>query len=64
MTNIPNCNKCGIKMKRGIALENGLDTLGDFTGDLNGITVYPSPKKVKMITCWKCPKCGRSIKKI
>jgi len=51
-------------MKEGMALINGWSGgLGDFDGDKEGCTLSPDSKKVKMVPCWKCPKCGHSISK-
>jgi hypothetical protein len=49
-------------MKKGEALKNGFTGSPDFMGDQGGVmTISPDPRKVKMVPCWKCPKCGKSI---
>jgi hypothetical protein len=49
-------------MKQGMALQNGWTGLPDFAGDQSGVvTISPDPRKVAVVDCWKCPKCGRSI---
>ena len=51
-------------MEVGFALVNGWsDGMGDFEGDKEGCTLSPDSSKVRMVPCWKCPKCGHSISK-
>lgn len=62
MTDRPICNKCKVAMKIGEALENGFTGSPDFYGDQSGVmTISADPSKVKMVKCWKCPKCGKSL---
>jgi hypothetical protein len=58
----PACHRCDVPMKEGSALVNGYSGSPDFAGDQSGImTISADPKKVAMVSCWKCPKCGHSI---
>ena len=53
-------------MKSGVALQNGFSGAPDFPGDTGkerGCTVSLDSLKVKIVPCWKCPKCGHSISK-
>lgn len=61
---IPKCKRCNVKMKKGVALQNGVFSMPDFVGDTGkerGCTVSADSLKVKLVRCWKCPKCGNSI---
>lgn len=69
------CKKCNVEMKRSIALENTwVTSVPDFGGvprgtpieqvseeELYGQTIHPGDSG-KMILCFKCPECGRSVK--
>ena len=48
-------------MKKGKALMNGYSGIPDFPGDLNACTLSSDPSIVSMVSCWKCPSCGKSI---
>ena len=61
---IPACKKCHVRMVLGIALVNGTKGSPDFPGDTgkeDGCTQSADSLKVKLVHCWKCPKCGHSI---
>lgn len=49
-------------MKEGIALKNGYSGIPDFAGDTHVCTLSIDTTKADIISVWKCPKCGHSIK--
>jgi hypothetical protein len=58
--NVPHCKKCKCKMKIGIAIENTWGGVPDFIGSTEVVTMSPAGSG-KVIECWKCPSCGKSI---
>jgi hypothetical protein len=54
------CLKCLVPMVAGVALEDVLTGIGDFYASDDVVTVSPSGR-VRMVPCWKCPTCGRSV---
>jgi hypothetical protein len=56
----PNCKRCHVKMKAGIAIEQTWSGIPDFLGSKDVVTISPSGSG-KVIPCWKCPICGYSV---
>jgi len=56
------CTKrnCGGHMKIGIAIQNTFVGIPDFIGDDRIVTMSYGGSG-KLITCYKCPKCGHSV---
>lgn len=54
------CKKCYVEMKSGIALENTVVGLPDFSSDKAPCTVSAGGPG-KLVDCMKCPSCGYSI---
>lgn len=75
MTEMPNCLKCLVPMRPGKALKQvwgdewvTADFPGDYEGPdvskaARGQTITSTSGRAKLIDCWKCPECGRSIEK-
>ena len=58
------CYRCKLPMQTGVALMNGFTGSPDFMGDQSGVlTITTDASKIKMVECWKCPKCGKSLSK-
>ena len=55
------CGRCDIELVEGKALENTLAGIPDFIGDDTVCTVSQTGPPI-MISVWKCPKCGYSVK--
>jgi ribosomal protein L37AE/L43A len=59
-----NCKKCHSKMEKGQALEDiytsGIPDFPNQPIDSRGQTMSASGK-AKLISVWKCPKCGHSV---
>jgi hypothetical protein len=53
------CDKCNIELKKGIAIENTVIGRRDEYGGAICTMSYGGPGK--LITCLKCPKCGKSF---
>lgn len=63
MADAPICRKCDLPMTAGRALaQTFVAGMPDFPGDTHAST-FSAGGPGKMIDCWKCPKCGRSITK-
>ena len=59
----PQCRRCRVRMRRGVALRclptGSPDFPGD-TGDETWCTVSNTGPAVQ-VPCWKCPRCGHSL---
>jgi len=53
------CEKCGVELAKGVALQQTLTGIPDFAGDEHPVTVSRGGPG-KLIQCWKCPDCGKS----
>ncbi len=63
MTDAPICRKCGTLMIHGQAVaQTFVPGSPDFPGDTHAAT-FSAGGPGRMIDCWKCPECGRSITK-
>ncbi len=59
----PICNKCETQMVEGIAIgQTYVGGMPDFEDEGYSSTFYAGGTG-KVIDCWKCPDCGRSITK-
>lgn len=59
----PACNKCRTQMVDAIALQQTyVGGIEDFAGDGYSSTFHAGGTG-RVIACWKCPDCGRSITK-
>ena len=56
------CRSCKLTMYPGKALAQTLTGSGDFHDDDDVVTLSPGGPG-KLIDCWKCPQCGRSVEK-
>lgn len=54
------CRVCLTDMVPGEVLQNVLTGVGDFHEGDDVVTLSPSGQ-ARMVTCWKCPSCGRSV---
>jgi hypothetical protein len=56
------CKRCNTQLQPGIAIEQTWAGYPDFVGG-EVVTLSPGgPGRV--VTCWKCPKCGHSVTKL
>lgn len=61
MTDAPICRKCGTPMIESHAIaQTFVAGTPDFPGDAHAST-FSAGGPGKLIPCWKCPECGRSI---
>lgn len=57
LADAPHCYLCGTKMGPGYAIEAGDDGICCRTWGPPQISTYET---LRIIGCWKCPKCGHS----
>lgn len=57
----PICRRCNVEMRLGTALAQTFTAgMPDFPGDTHAVT-FSAGGPGKVVPCWKCPECGRSI---
>lgn len=57
----PTCRKCNVAMKPSHAIAPTVSAgMPDFPGDDHAVT-FSAGGPGKMVPCWKCPTCGRSL---